>query len=151
MSFWCHGWSPKCGMTSIRGSKTIIGLWRRRVSLDQTFLTFWAQSELGTQSMDLATHNMWQMMILPVAIARWWWRWRHPKPVSSAFMLLKGPSQLVVWSQDEPIPPELSGRLSLMFQLKCIGCKEIISMLTMSLIPQCHLLIKWVIKCMLLC
>jgi hypothetical protein len=74
-------------------------------------------------------------------------------------MLLMGPSQPVVWSQDEPIPPtliepippELSGRLSLMFQLKCIGCKEIISMLTMSLIPQCHLLIKWVIKGMLLC
>jgi hypothetical protein len=51
----------------------------------------------------------------------------------------------------KPIPPELSGRLSLMFQLKCIGCKEIIAMLTMSLIPQCHLLIKWVIKGTLLC
>jgi len=72
--------------------------------LDQTFLTFWTQFDLGTQwwtTMDLATHNMWQMMILLVAIARWWWRWRHPKPVTSTFMLLKGPSQHVVWSQDE--------------------------------------------------
>lgn len=48
------------------------------------------------------------------------------------------------------IPPKLSGRLSLMFQPKCIGCKRIITILTMSLIPQCHLFVKWVIKGMLL-